>query len=53
MENLILLLTFIFCLSFVFTIGALCETLIIKRTQAKHSASTSYASKLNGFNYKL
>jgi uncharacterized BrkB/YihY/UPF0761 family membrane protein len=46
MENLILLLTFIFCLSFVFTIGALCETLITKRTHAKHA-------KLNGFIYKL
>lgn len=54
MENLILLLTFIFCLSFVFTIGALCETIITKRTHAKQSASASYASKLNGFfDYKL
>ena len=46
MENLILLLVFIFCLCLVFTIGALCETLIIKRKHAKHA-------KLNGFIYKL
>lgn len=30
MENLILLLVFIFCLSFVFTVGALCEVLLSK-----------------------
>ena len=46
MENLILLLAFIFSLSLALVVGDLCVTLIAKRNHAKHS-------KLNGFKYKL
>lgn len=46
MENLILLLVFIFSLSLALFVGDLCVTLIAKRKHAKQS-------KLNGFNYKL
>ena len=46
MENLILLLVFIFSLSLALVVGDLCVTLIAKRNQSK-------LSKLNGFIYKL
>ena len=46
MENLILLLIFIFSLSLALVVGDLCVTLIARRSHAKHS-------KLNGFIYKL
>jgi hypothetical protein len=46
MENLILLITFIWTLCMVFGVADLCVTLIANHKHTKHS-------KLNGFNYKL
>ena len=42
MENLILLFIFIFCLNFVFTVGALCEVLIGKPKDEVKSSLFDY-----------